>query len=75
MSSLASLQPGQRGIIAAIEGSDAIVQRLLEMGLTEGEEVEVVALAPLGDPIEIRIRSYQLSLRKSEAARVLLKTA
>ena len=68
MPSLDSLSPGQTATILAIQGADSTVQRLLEMGLTEGEPIEVVALAPLGDPIEIRIRSYQLSLRKSEAA-------
>ena len=51
---------------------DAVVQRLLEMGLLEGEEVEVIGFAPLGDPLEIRLRDYRLSLRRSEAARVLV---
>ena len=46
------------------------VPRLLEMGLIEGTEFEVVRLAPFGDPINIRIRGYNLSLRKSEAARI-----
>lgn len=74
MATLDTLRPGQRGIIADIQGNDVIVQRLLEMGLTEGEEVELVAVAPLGDPLEIRVRSYQLSLRKSEANRILLRS-
>ena len=46
------------------------MQRLMEMGLFEGEEVEVVSLAPLGDPLEIRLGDYRLSLRRVEAARV-----
>ena len=54
----------------ALAGGDALVQRLLEMGLFEGEEVEVVGFAPLGDPMEVRLRDYRLSLRRSEAARV-----
>lgn len=70
MPTLDTLSPGQRGIIESINGNDALVQRIWEMGLTEGETVEVVALAPLGDPIEIQIRSYNLSLRKSEAKRI-----
>jgi Fe2+ transport system protein FeoA len=49
MPSLDQLRPGQRGRIAAPTGDDALVQRLMEMGLFEGEEVEVIALAPLGD--------------------------
>ena len=70
MASLDQLKLGQRGTVTALEGSDAIVQRLLEMGLLEGEEVEVVGFAPLGDPMEIRLRDYRLSLRRSEAARI-----
>jgi ferrous iron transport protein A len=56
--------------VEALQGADSLVQRLLEMGLLEGEEVEVIGLAPLGDPIEIRLRDYRLSLRRAEAARV-----
>ena len=70
MPSLDQLRPGQQGRITAIQGSDALVQRLMEMGLFEGEEIEVVRLAPLGDPLEIRLGDYFLSLRRSEAARV-----
>jgi Fe2+ transport system protein FeoA len=53
--------------VSAVAGDDNLVQRLLEMGLLEGEPVEVTRVAPLGDPIEIRLRDYRLSLRKSEA--------
>jgi ferrous iron transport protein A len=70
MPSLDQLRPGQRGRITAIQGGDALVQRLMEMGLLENEEVEVVGLAPLGDPLEIRLGDYRLSLRRGEAARV-----
>ena len=70
MPTLDQLRPGQHGRITAIQGEDALMQRLMEMGLFEGEEVEVVSLAPLGDPIEIRLGDYRLSLRRSEAARV-----
>jgi Fe2+ transport system protein FeoA len=70
MASLDQLQRGQRARVTAVEGSGAVVQRLLEMGLLEGEEIEVIGFAPLGDPIEIRLRDYRLSLRRSEAARI-----
>jgi ferrous iron transport protein A len=70
MLSLDQLRVGQRGRVEAVEGDDALVQRLLEMGLLEGEEVEVLGFAPLGDPVEIRLRDYRLSLRRREAARV-----
>jgi ferrous iron transport protein A len=72
MPSLDQLHKGERARVEAIRGDDAIVQRLLEMGLFEGEEVEVIGFAPLGDPLEIRLRDYRLSLRRSEAARVLV---
>ena len=65
---LSSLSKGQSGIICDfIEESDTCA-RLEEMGVTPGEKVEVVRFAPLGDPIEIRIRGYLLSMRKEEAA-------
>jgi ferrous iron transport protein A len=75
MPSLDQLRPGQRGRVVALAGGDALVQRLLEMGLFEGEEVEVVGFAPLGDPMEVRLRDYRLSLRRSEAARVQVEPA
>jgi len=68
--SLDQLRVGQRARVESLDGEDALVQRLLEMGLLGGEEVEVLGAAPLGDPIEIRLRDYRLSLRRSEAARV-----
>jgi ferrous iron transport protein A len=70
MPSLDQLRPGQRGRITALPGSDALIQRLMEMGLLEDEEVELLGFAPLGDPLEIRLGDYRLSLRRSEAARV-----
>jgi ferrous iron transport protein A len=68
--SLDQLRPGGRGRIARIDGEDGLVQRLMEMGLLEGQEVEVVGFAPMGDPMEVRLGDYRLSLRRVEAARV-----
>jgi len=73
MPSLDQLRIGQVGCIESVRGTDAIVQRLFEMGLLEGEQVQVLGFAPLGDPMEIRLNDYRLSLRRSEAARVLVK--
>jgi ferrous iron transport protein A len=70
MLSLSQLRAGQCARIEAVEGDDPLVQRLMEMGLLEGEDIEVVGFAPLGDPMEIRLRDYRLSLRRTEAARV-----
>lgn len=66
---------GQTAVIVDIEGDDAIAVRLMEMGLTDGEEVTVMGFAPLGDPVEFSIRGYRISLRKSEAQRVRVKPA
>lgn len=69
---LDQLQVGQRGRITQIQGQDALVQRLMEMGVLEDEEVELIGFAPLGDPLEIRLGDSRLSLRRSEAARIWL---
>jgi ferrous iron transport protein A len=73
MPSLDQLRTGQRARVDAVAGNDAVVQRLLEMGLLEGEEIEVLGFAPLGDPMEIRLRDYRLSLRRQEAAGVTVQ--
>lgn len=61
---------GQRARVMEIVSGDDIGLRLLEMGLTPGVELVVMGTAPLGDPLEIEIRGYRLSVRKSEALRV-----
>lgn len=68
MRTLDQLTPGQRGVVHSLQGDSMMQQRIQEMGVIQGSEVEVVRLAPLGDPIEISVCGYFLSLRKSEAA-------
>ena len=68
MPSLDQLRPGQRGRITTLQGEDALVQRLLDMGVLEGEEVEVVGFAPLGDPMEVRLGASRLTVRRTDAA-------
>jgi ferrous iron transport protein A len=70
VSNLATLPVGVRGKVSRITGDDEVTVRLLEMGLTPGVELAVLGVAPLGDPLELEIRGYRLSIRKSEAARV-----
>ncbi len=70
MRTLDSLKPGERARVIDVTGDDAVAVRLLEMGLVEGEEIENLGAAPLGDPVEFFIRGYRLSLRLSEARRV-----
>ncbi len=69
---LADLTQGQQARVEDFTGDESLIQRLLEMGLTEGVTVEYLRKAPMGDPLEFRLRGYNLSLRKSEAACVLV---
>jgi len=72
---LDSLSLGQRAVISDVSGDDAISVRLMEMGLLDGEEIELIGRAPLGDPLEFLIRGYRLSLRAEEARRVVITRA
>lgn len=67
---LSGLAVGQRGKVLSFDLPPEQRQRLLEMGLTVGVEFQVVRFAPMGDPIEIKVRGYHLSLRKAEAGGV-----
>jgi Fe2+ transport system protein FeoA len=66
--SLAAFTIGQRGRIVGFDLPPEQRQRLLEMGMTAGSEFEIVRFAPLGDPVDIKVRGYHLSIRKHEAA-------
>ncbi len=70
---LDDLSLGQRAKVLEIAGDDSITARIMEMGLTPGCETCLIGTAPLGDPIEIQVRNYRLSLRKSEAARISIE--
>ncbi len=65
---LGELRPGERARVLTIGTQGAMRQRILDMGITPRVEVALVKVAPLGDPLELTVRGYQLSLRKSEAA-------
>ncbi len=67
------LEPGQSGIIATIGGEGALRRRLLDMGLTPNTKVTVRKVAPMGDPIELYLRGYVLTLRKDDAVKITLK--
>ncbi|MCU0716266.1 MAG: ferrous iron transport protein A [Pirellula sp.] len=67
---LSQLAPGQSGIIDQIIGEDALASRLMEMGLLDGEPIEVIGRAPMGDPTEYALRGYRISLRRNESDRV-----
>ena len=67
---LKDLNPGQQGKVASISTTGAMKRRIMDMGITPGVVVKVIKVAPLGDPIEVNVRGYELSLRKDEAAQV-----
>ncbi len=70
MSTLAEVKPGQTVRVLEVLGNDSLAARIMEMGIVDDESVKVLGIAPLGDPIEVEVQGYRLSLRKSEASRV-----
>ena len=73
MMRLHELKPGTKAVILDVEGDTTLRQRLLGMGLTKGAEIRVVRNAPLKDPMEIEVRGYNLSIRKTEAEKVIVE--
>lgn len=69
---LRDLKPGQQGNVASIGTTGSLKRRILDMGITPGVEVKVIKVAPLGDPIEVNVRGYELSLRKEEAQNIVM---
>lgn len=70
MRKLSELAPGERGTVAKVAGDAEAARRLMEMGLMRGTPVEVMRLAPLGDPLEVRVRGFMLTLRRAEAEHI-----
>jgi ferrous iron transport protein A len=72
---LTSIPLGSRATVVEIKLPTAARPRLMEMGLLVGTEVELVRFAPLGDPVEIKVRGYHLTLRRNEAEQILVRVA
>lgn len=73
---LAMLKPGEQGRITKLDaGIGPIRRRLMDMGVLVGEQIRVTKVAPLGDPIEVTIMSYSLSLRKKEAEGIMVEVS
>jgi len=68
--SLRELQPGQKGKVTRISSTGSIRRRILDMGIIKSVRIEMERIAPLGDPVEIKLKGYHLSLRKEEAANI-----
>jgi Fe2+ transport system protein FeoA len=71
--SLVDLPLGRNAEIVSIDCGRRLSRRLMEMGLLPGTQVRVVRVAPLGDPIELRVRNYSLSVRRAEAAKIAVR--
>ena len=67
MNTLKNVKVGKRVRVLKVRGEGAIKRRIMDMGITKGVEIYVRKVAPLGDPIEINVRGYELSLRKADA--------
>lgn len=70
---LGEMKTGMSGTVLAVGGEGALRRRLLDMGLTPGTTVCVSRVAPLGDPIELRLRSYTLSIRREDAEKIQIQ--
>ncbi|MCQ2009996.1 MAG: ferrous iron transport protein A [Sporolactobacillus sp.] len=72
MKTLKEMQPGETVTVAKIHGEGALKRRIMDMGITKGTKLFIRKIAPLGDPIEIQVRGYELSIRKVEAENIEL---
>ena len=73
MTTLKDVKCGQTVKVKKVEGAGQIRRRIMDMGITKGSEIYVRKVAPLGDPIEINIRGYELSLRKFDAEMIVIE--
>lgn len=67
MKTLSDVGVGKSAVVRQLRGEGALKRRIMDMGITKGVEIKVNKLAPLGDPMELSVRGYELSLRKSDA--------
>ena len=73
MKTLKDVAIGDSAIVKRLSGEGALKRRIMDMGVTKGVEIFVRKVAPLGDPIEVTVRGYELSLRKDEAANIIVE--
>ena len=73
MMTVCDLKLGEKGIIDSIDGNEKLVKRLFALGCISNTEIEIKKIAPLGDPIIVRFRGFDLALRKSDAKNITLK--
>ena len=73
MRTLRDIKVGESATVVKVYGEGAIRRRIMDMGITKGVTIYVRKVAPLGDPIEVKVRGYELSLRKKDAAQIEVK--
>lgn len=73
MITLKDLEIGKKAIIKKIDGTGPIRRRLMDMGVTRGQEIIIRKVAPLGDPIEVTLRGYELTFRKEDAEKIIVE--
>lgn len=75
INALNELKVGDSGVVVYFKGKGSLRKHLMEMGFVKGANIEVKRVAPLGDPIEVRIKGYSISLRKEEAKNIEIEIA
>ena len=70
MKTLKEIKIGGTARVVKVHGEGAVRRRIMDMGITRGVEIKITKVAPLGDPLEVTVRGYELSLRKEDAARI-----
>ena len=73
MKTLKDVAVGDKAVVKRLTGEGALKRRIMDMGVTKGVEIYVRKVAPLGDPMEVTVRGYELSLRKAEAESILVE--
>ena len=74
MKLLSDLNPGEAGTVVEINADNTLRRRIIDMGITLGTKIQIVKSAPLGDPMQIRVRGYEMIIRKSEMAKIVVSS-
>lgn len=73
MKNLRDVPVGGKAVVKKLKGQGPTKRRIMDMGITKGVSVDVIKVAPLGDPIEVKVRGYQLSIRKADAEAIVIE--
>lgn len=73
MKSLSKLSVGQKSTVSKLDVNGPVKRKIMDMGITRGTDIKVIKIAPLGDPIQLSVRGYDLSIRKEDADKILVE--